>query len=84
MELTHDVLDCMQKLRRQLRKEQTVDIRLSQPDAVSCMLQACSASLIEETRLLGERLSELSGVRPPLTEEQLIEKYTRYAGPLRG
>lgn len=89
MEFTREVLDCMQKVRRRLRDEQAVDIRISQEDAVSRMLDACAASQVDETRALGERLSELSGIRPSvpmLTEAQLIEKYTqaRYAGPLRG
>lgn len=87
MELTREILECMQKVRRRLRDEQAVDIRLSQPDAVTCMLEACATSLVEETRALGERLSGLSGVRRPaprLSEAQLIERYTRYAGPLRG
>ncbi|MNN35840.1 hypothetical protein D3C81_1497050 [compost metagenome] len=53
------------------------------------MLEACAVSSVDETRALGERLSDLSGIRPAapmLSEAQLIEKYTqaRYAGPLRG
>lgn len=87
MELTKAVLDCMQVLRRRLREEQGVDIRLSQPEAIPAMLEACASSASEETRQLGERLAELSGIQlapRPLTEAELIEKYTRYAGPLRG
>ena len=41
MELNKAVLDCMQSLRRRLREELSVDIRLSQPDAVEAMLLAC-------------------------------------------
>ncbi|AOE87253.1 hypothetical protein [Pseudomonas sp. TCU-HL1] len=87
MELTKAVLDCMQALRRQLREEQAVDIRLSQPDAVLSMLNACAESQHDATRELGEHLSSLTGVRqkpPVLSEEELIRKYTQYAGPLRG
>ncbi|MCY1274578.1 hypothetical protein D9M68_353090 [compost metagenome] len=87
VELTKAVLDCMQTLRRQLREEQAVDIRLSQPDAIPSMLNACAASQCEATRELGEHLSSLTGVRlkpPPLSEEELVRKYTQYAGPLRG
>ncbi|MCY1282318.1 hypothetical protein D9M68_484360 [compost metagenome] len=90
MELTKAVLDCMQTLRRRLRDEQGVDIRLSQPGAIVSMLGACAESLIDDTRAMGERLSELSGIHlapqpaPVLSEAELIEKYTRYAGPLRG
>ena len=87
MELTKSVLDCMQLLRRRLRSEQETDIRLSQPGAVMSMLLACAASEVEETRQLGEKLSELTGLHlapPQLSEAELIAKYTRYAGPLRG
>ena len=90
MELTKSVLDCMQTLRRRLRQEQDVDIRLSQPDAVMQMLIACAASDVEDTRQLGAKLSELTNIRmappaaPQLSEAELIAKYTRYAGPLRG
>lgn len=90
MELTKSVLDCMQTLRRRLRQEQEVDIRLSQPDAVMQMLIACAASDVEDTRQMGVKLSELTHIRlapppaPVLSEAELIAKYTRYAGPLRG
>ena len=87
VELTKAVLDCMQTLRRQLRDEQAVDIRLSQPDAILSMLSACAGSQREATRELGEHLSSLTGVhlKPPvLSEEELVRKYTQYAGPLRG
>ncbi|MBX9755701.1 MAG: hypothetical protein K2X80_13185 [Pseudomonadaceae bacterium] len=87
MELTKAILDCMQTLRRRLRDELGVSIRLSQPDAINAMLLACLESADESTRELGSSLSELSGVHlppPPLSEEQLIAKYTRYSGPLRG
>lgn len=72
MELTKAILDCMQTLRRSLRSELGVSIRLSQPDAINAMLLACLASTIESTRELGSTLSELSGVYlppPPLSEE---------------
>ena len=89
MEFTREVLDFMQRVRRRLREEAGVDIRLSQPDALNRMVDACAASTLDETRALGLRLSELSGIRaaaPMLSEAQLIEKYVqaRYAGPLRG
>ena len=60
MELNKAVLDCMQALRRRLREEQAVDIRLSQPDAINAMLSACLASSDEQTRELGQRLAQLS------------------------
>ncbi|MDP3815155.1 hypothetical protein [Pseudomonas sp.] len=60
MELNKAVLDCMQALRRKLREEQAVDIRLSQPDAINAMLSACLDSSNEQTRELGQRLAQLS------------------------
>jgi hypothetical protein len=77
----------MQTLRRRLRQEQDVDIRLSQPDAIMQMLVACAASDNDDTREMGSKLSELTDIRlaaPKLTEAELIAKYTQYAGPLRG
>lgn len=60
MELNKAVLDCMQALRRRLRDELCVDIRLSQPDAVEAMLLACLRSSDQETRSLAVRLAEMS------------------------
>jgi hypothetical protein len=61
MELTKEVLDCMTTLRRRLREEQALDIRLSQADAVGAMLSACLASRDEQIRQLGQRLARFSG-----------------------
>lgn len=65
MELNKAVLDCMQALRRRLRDELCVDIRLSQPDAVEAMLMACLRSSDQETRSLGIRLAEMSDFQAP-------------------
>src|SRR3990167_11227618 len=50
MELNREVLDCMKRLRRRLREELAVDIRMSQPDAIDSMLSACLTSTSAETR----------------------------------
>ena len=60
MELNKEVLDCMKALRRRLRDEQAMDIRLSQVDAIDAMLDGSMKSADEETRRLGQRLAELS------------------------
>lgn len=60
MELNREVLDCMKSLRRRLREELAVDIRMSQPDAISSMLSACLTSSSEETRRLGQVLARYS------------------------
>lgn len=60
MEFNKAVLDCMQHLRRRLRDEQQLDIRLSQPDAIPAMLTACLNSGDETTRDLGKELATYS------------------------
>jgi hypothetical protein len=65
MELNKAMLDCMQALRRRLRSEMAVDIRLSQPDAINAMLTACLLSSDEETRQLGQRLAQFSDQTTP-------------------
>ncbi|MDH0097516.1 hypothetical protein L1F06_019455 [Ectopseudomonas hydrolytica] len=71
MELNKEVLDCMKTLRRRLREELAVDIRLSQPDAVSAMLDGSLKSNDEETRRVGRRLAELSDQPQRLTATPL-------------
>jgi hypothetical protein len=64
MELNKATLDCMQTLRRRLRKEQGVDIHLSQSDVIGALLAACALSDSLQTRQLGEELARLSGTSP--------------------
>ncbi|MCQ4313252.1 hypothetical protein NAV33_15270 [Pseudomonas stutzeri] len=66
MEFNKAVLDCMQTLRRRLREEQQLDIRLSQPDAIMAMLTACLGSSDETTRDLGRQLAAYSDMPPPV------------------
>lgn len=65
MEFNKAVLDCMQHLRRRLRDEQQLDIRLSQPDAIQAMLTACLCSGDEMTRDLGKQLATYSDMPAP-------------------
>jgi hypothetical protein len=53
------------------------------------MLRACAASFDEQTRSMGLRLSELSGVNPPRVVQEPSfmpdpERTTPLLGPLRG
>lgn len=64
MEINKALVDCMQTLRRRLRSELGVEIRLSQPDAVAAMLAACLRSQDDTTRQLGQKLAELGGLQP--------------------
>jgi hypothetical protein len=88
VELTREILACMQHIRRQLRQELALDIHISESDAVPRMVECCAQSANAETRDMGEHLSELSGIRrapPALTEAQLVARYMeRYTGTLRG
>lgn len=68
MELNKAMLDCMQALRRRLRSELAIDIRLSQPDAINAMLSACLFSSNEETRQLGQRLAQFSDKTTPVAK----------------
>jgi len=60
MEFNKAILDCMQQLRRRLREEQQLDIKLSQPDAIQAMLIACLCSGDETTQDLGKQLATYS------------------------
>ncbi len=66
MEFNKAMLDCMQSLRRRLRDEQQLDIRLSQPDAITAMLTACLCSNDERTRELGRQLATYSDTPTPV------------------
>lgn len=65
MEFNKTLLDCMQNLRRRLRDEQQLDIRLSQPDAIQAMLAACLCSADEKTRDLGSQLAIYTDTHTP-------------------
>jgi hypothetical protein len=80
MELNKAVLDCMQSLRRRLREELSVDIRLSQPDAVEAMLLACLRSSDQDTRNLGIRLAELSDFHSAATQPAAAHPPRQYRG----
>jgi len=89
IEFNKAILDCMRELRRRLREEQALDIQFQQTDAVALMLRACETSTQESTRELGQRLSELSGVRLPrvVQEPSFLPSpggERQYSGPLRG
>lgn len=62
MEFNKALIDCMQTLRRRLREEQQLEIRLSQPDAITTMINACLVSSDELTRQMGRELASHSGV----------------------
>lgn len=67
MEFNKAFLDCMRNLRRRLRDEQQLDIRLSQPDAIQAMLTACLRSTDAMTRELGRQLATFTDTHTPVT-----------------
>ena len=79
MELNKAVLDCMKSLRRRLREELALDIRLSQADAVEAMVAASQRSDDPETRELGARLAELSDLHSA-TEQPAAHPHRQYRG----
>lgn len=84
MELNEAVLDCMQTLRRRLRDEQQLDIRLSQPDAITAMLSACRCSDDEQTRNLGAQLAAYTQMPVPLAGPSTLPQAPgAYAPPVR-
>lgn len=85
MEFNKILLDCMQTLRRRLRDEQQLEIRLSQPDAIAAMLDACLASKDELTRELGRQLAMHSGMEPtPAAPPEPAENHQRPVRIYRG
>lgn len=77
MELNKAVLDCMQSLRRRLREELSVDIRLSQPDAVEAMLLACLRSS-DQTPATCIRLAELSDFQQAAAQPAAAQASRQY------
>jgi len=73
MEINKALVDCMQTLRRRLRSEMGVDIRLSQPDAIAAMLAACLRTQDDTTRQLGQRLAELGGLQPAKAQPAKVQ-----------
>lgn len=79
LELNKAVLDCMRTLRRRLREEQQLDVRLSQPDAITLMLDACMHSADAATRELGRQLAACSDI--PLPAEAAVESHNATHAP---
>lgn len=98
MEYSKAYFDCLTALRRRLRQEQGLTIRLDETDAIPRMLVASLRSSEAETRELGERLAALSGVQLPaelpqptlniqesgFVSREFLASANRYVGPLRG
>ncbi len=98
MEYSKAFFDCLTALRRRLRQEQGLTLRLDEVDAIPRMLAASLGAEDAETRELGKRLAALGGLplpaerpqpRPALQDsgfvsQEFLAAANRYAGPLRG
>lgn len=62
LNLSKAMLDCMQNLRRRLRAELNVNIRLSEENSVQALIEACLLSDSIRTRELGIELAHMSGL----------------------
>lgn len=60
--LSKEMIDVMQQLRKRLRSEFDVDIRLSQPNVVQQILEWVDKSHDQKTRLLFADLEDMMGV----------------------
>lgn len=66
MELNKELIDCMSKLRRALRDELALDIRLSQADAMQALYNGSLQSQNDDTRQAGQRLAVLAEIQVAL------------------
>lgn len=65
-------LDCLTALRRRIKQDLGVTIRLAEPDAVERMLALSTASDSDEMRELGARLSGLIAPPSPVENDVLL------------
>lgn len=62
LNLSKAMLDCMQNLRRRLRAELNINIKLSEENSVQALIEACRLSDSIRTRELGIELAHMSGL----------------------
>ena len=72
MELNKELMDCMIKLRRLLREELNLNIRLSEPDSSQQLFNASQKSALGATRELGLRLAKLAELPLPVREIETV------------
>jgi len=70
--LSKEMIDVMQQLRKRLRSEFNSDIKLSQPDVVHEILKLVNKSKDQKTQLLFADLEDLMGIelRTPVQEKE--------------
>ena len=60
--LTKDMIDLMQQLRKRLRSEFNAELKLSQPDIIDVILKLVEESKDQKTQLLFADLEDMMGV----------------------
>lgn len=82
--LTKDMIDIMQQLRKRLRSEFGVELKLSQPDIVKHILELVSKSHDQRTLLLFADLEDMMGIqlmaRSETAEETPVSTKRMYRG----
>jgi len=71
--LSKDMIDIMQQLRKRLRSEFNSDVKLSQPDVIQFLLELVNQSRDQKTQLLFADLEDMMGLElrhKPIDEAQ--------------
>ncbi|NVK39304.1 MAG: hypothetical protein HWE18_15360 [Gammaproteobacteria bacterium] len=82
--LTKDMIDIMQQLRKRLRSEFGVELKLSQPDIVQNILALVSKSHDQRTLLLFADLEDMMGIELRVRTEPAEEAQTSAKRVYRG
>lgn len=81
--LTKDMIDLMQQLRKRLRSEFNAELKLSQPDIIEVILKLVEKSKDQKTQLLFADLEDMMGVelraiaQPSENASEAVEYQTR-------
>ena len=74
--LSKDMIDIMQQLRKRLRSEFGVELKLSQPDIVQSIMSHVSKSHDQRTQLLFADLEDMMGVELMGRSEEKVDTPT--------
>ncbi|MGK0443847.1 MAG: hypothetical protein ACJA1U_000775 [Bermanella sp.] len=80
--LTKDMIDIMQQLRKRLRSEFGVEIKLSQPNVVQTILDLVKKSHDQRSQLLFADLEDMMGIElmPRMEEQEEVTSKRMYRG----
>ena len=69
--LSKEMIDVMQQLRKRLRSEFNADIKLSQPDVIHEILKLVNKSKDQKTQLLFADLEDLMGIELRMPDQEV-------------